>query len=266
MKKYIDGVVTLPVKGFEEHYRVSESGKVYRYQKVKDIWKPVGTQGTKGYLEVRLSKYCKGESMQRVTTIHRLVAQAFIPNPEGLQMVDHIDEDKTNNDINNLRWCTHQQNVEYYNTKDGRDYYVELRAKHKNKVSNILKKVKEHRDYIEKVEIHLQAVKDQLAKDIEMFEKYKEREIEKIKTMNSNYKGYIDTSAKKYSNVEEMVKATGKAITVDGKEFISCGAAAQYIVDNTEGKNKATISKELRRYLQGKRSAWMMYDKFTIGY
>ena len=50
-------------------------------------------------------------------SIHRLVAEAFIPNPLGLRDVDHIDGDKTNNRIENLRWVSHRENCNNPNTK-----------------------------------------------------------------------------------------------------------------------------------------------------
>jgi len=72
-----------------------------------------------------------------------------------------------------------------------------------------------------------------------------------------------------YGTVEDMVKATGKSIVVSGQEFVSCGSAAQWIVDQElalgNTRKKATISKELRRFLQGKRLAWTMYERYTIG-
>ena len=60
--------------------------------------------GTSKYLEVRLGKNAPNR------TIHRLVAEAYIPNPHHLPQVDHKDRNKTNNNIENLRWVNNSQN------------------------------------------------------------------------------------------------------------------------------------------------------------
>ena len=64
-----------------------------------------------GYLFVTLSK----EGKTKQYRVHRLVAQAFIPNPNGLPQVNHKDEDVTNNKVENLEWCTAKYNLNYGN-------------------------------------------------------------------------------------------------------------------------------------------------------
>lgn len=63
-----------------------------------------------GYKEVILRTNIKKPVFR---TIHRLVAEAFIPNPDNLSCVNHKDENKTNNHVSNLEWCTHKYNSNY---------------------------------------------------------------------------------------------------------------------------------------------------------
>ena len=62
-----------------------------------------------GYYHVRLSKDSKTNTFR----IHRLVAEAFIENPNGYKEINHIDQNKLNNDVSNLEWCTHKENVNH---------------------------------------------------------------------------------------------------------------------------------------------------------
>ena len=62
-----------------------------------------------GYMEVHLSRLGKCSSVR----VHRLVASAFIPNPEGLPYVNHKDEVKSNNVVTNLEWCDGRYNTNY---------------------------------------------------------------------------------------------------------------------------------------------------------
>lgn len=57
--------------------------------------------------------YCRCNIGKQKYRVHRLVADAFIPNPDNLPVVDHIDNNKSNNVVENLRWCTQQQNSQY---------------------------------------------------------------------------------------------------------------------------------------------------------
>jgi hypothetical protein len=92
----------------------------------------------------------------------------------------------------------------------------------------------------------------------------------KIAVHSNNYKGFKDTTGTKFGSVAKMVEATGKEITVQGKLFNSCGSAADWISTQEAAvgvlRNRDTISKELRRYLQGRRPKGVMYEKYTLGY
>lgn len=88
-------------------YFVDEYGNVYsnKKNKLKQL-KPILTKY--GYYEVHLygeiSKRCK---------IHRLVAEAFIPNSENKPEINHIDGNKLNNNVSNLEWCTTKENMKH---------------------------------------------------------------------------------------------------------------------------------------------------------
>ena len=91
------------IVGYEGLYAVTSCGKVWSYKR-KKFMKP-GTI-TNGYLQVGLTK--NGD--RKFYFIHRLVAEAYIPNPDNLPQVDHIDNDKTHNYVNNLQWITNRDN------------------------------------------------------------------------------------------------------------------------------------------------------------
>jgi len=90
------------IKDFD-NYLIYPDGKVYN-QKYDRFLKPQLNKD--GYYYVYLSKTNK----TYVKCIHRLVAGAFIPNPNGKPEVDHIDRNRKNNNIENLRWATHSEN------------------------------------------------------------------------------------------------------------------------------------------------------------
>ena len=95
------------IEGYEG-YQVSNMGRVrsFKYGKVR-ILKPVANKN--GYLKVQLYK----NNSLKTIFIHRLVAMAFIPNPNNLPQVNHKDEDKTNNIVSNLEWCDAKYNSNY---------------------------------------------------------------------------------------------------------------------------------------------------------
>lgn len=95
------------IEGYEGRYQVSDQGRVrsLNYKKKKGSIHIMKTEMARGYLRVMLSK--------KHVLIHRLVAEAFIPNPEDLPCINHIDEDKTNNRVENLEWCSYSYNCSY---------------------------------------------------------------------------------------------------------------------------------------------------------
>lgn len=95
-----------PVVGYEGLYEVSSEGRV-RNVKTGRILKP-GNNG-RGYLYVCLYK----NGAVKNHCLHRLVAQAFIQNPNKLPEVNHKDEIRTNNNLDNLEWCTYKYNANY---------------------------------------------------------------------------------------------------------------------------------------------------------
>lgn len=98
-----------PVTGYEGLYEVSNIGRVksLNYRRTKEVRILNGGKYTNGYCFVKLYKY----GMSKHCSRHRLVAEAFIPNPEGKPEIDHIDNDKENNCVANLRWVTHKENA-----------------------------------------------------------------------------------------------------------------------------------------------------------
>ena len=94
------------VPGYEGLYEVSNLGRV-RNIKTGRILRPLKHAG--GYLQVALYK----NGTVRTSLINRLVALAFLPNPQNLPQINHKDEDKTNNTVDNLEWCDSKYNANY---------------------------------------------------------------------------------------------------------------------------------------------------------
>ena len=109
------------IEGYEGYYQVSNKGRikgirlVYQYTEER-ILKPFSNQKGRGYLKVKLIKNGTG----KYAYVHRLVAQAFIDNPNHYTEVNHKDENPKNNTVENLEWCTRSYNMSYGTIQDRR--------------------------------------------------------------------------------------------------------------------------------------------------
>ena len=103
------------IKGYEGQYQVSNKGNIHSVERKNSRGRKCGGRILKpgydknGYLLVSLYKNGKSKTKK----IHRLVLETFVPNPNGLPEVNHKDENKTNNELSNLEWCTSRYNTNY---------------------------------------------------------------------------------------------------------------------------------------------------------
>ena len=132
------------VSGYEGLYQVSnlgnvkalerevlgKDGKIYHYKEriLKSFYNDTG------YLHVALHKNGK----RKTCKVHRLVAQAFIPNPNNLPIINHRDENKSNNLYTNLEWCDHKYNTNYgTRTERWREHNKDKHERQQKKVLNV---------------------------------------------------------------------------------------------------------------------------------
>lgn len=105
------------IDGYDGIYQVSSAGRIRsKSRRVHNYMKPGRylrqNQKPNGYLYVGLVK--PDGTVSKHEYVHRLVAQAFIPNPEGLAQVNHKNHDKTDNRTENLEWVTPQENILHF--------------------------------------------------------------------------------------------------------------------------------------------------------
>ena len=99
------------ISGYEEFYEVSSDGEIKSKRSGKIMKQQVDASGYKT-ISLHLNKKNKAYK------VHRLVALAFIPNPNNLPIVNHKDENKKNNRIDNLEWCDYKYNNNYGTKKE----------------------------------------------------------------------------------------------------------------------------------------------------
>lgn len=128
-----------PIEGYEGLYEVSTLGRVRslgRVAKNGTYFPPIILKlkpNQRGYVQIRLHN--DGEFKRML--VHRLVAEAFIPNPDNLPVVNHKDRNPSNNNVSNLEWCTQSHNVRW-------DGAVERRADTQRNRSDISKPINQY--------------------------------------------------------------------------------------------------------------------------
>lgn len=94
------------IQGYEGLYQVSNKGNVYSVRKNANLCPKIGKNG---YASVTLIK----DGKHWYPLVHRLVAKAFVPNPENKPQVDHINGNRLDNRAENFRWCTQKENLNF---------------------------------------------------------------------------------------------------------------------------------------------------------
>lgn len=97
---------TIWINGEPSGYEVAPSGAVRRQDNHRAV-KPV--ERPDGYCLIRMRHHGKTVTMY----LHRIVAYAFLPNPDGFEIINHKDENRANNDVSNLEWCDKSYNIRY---------------------------------------------------------------------------------------------------------------------------------------------------------
>lgn len=107
------------IEGYENLYQVSNFGRIHSLdrfvpRKTGTVQKVHGRilkliEDKDGYLQVSLWK----ENKMKKAKVHRLVGEAFIPNPNNLSEINHINEMKNDNTVSNLEWCTRKENINH---------------------------------------------------------------------------------------------------------------------------------------------------------
>lgn len=133
------------VKGYEGYYQVSNMGRVKSMRVLKtpkngvkcrkNAFLSTKTTHDKQYVLVALCRDGEKNHIQ----VHRLVAEAFIPNPKNLPCVNHKDENPSNNRADNLEWCTSEYNFQYSIERNGR-----MRGCEKQEYANPIKQAHPH--------------------------------------------------------------------------------------------------------------------------
>ena len=194
--------------GFEGIYEISNLGRIRRIKTGRIL----STRRSDGwYITVTLYK----DKKRYGKSLHRLVAETFVPNPYNLPEVNHIDEDKINNRADNLEFCDRKYNVNYGTIKD-RIRNTRLKNGHINEeYSGLDKKSYGKKYYQEHKEDRIEYGKKYREEHKEYFKKYREEHKEELKEKNKKYyqnhkEDRIKYCKKYYQDHKEEIKEYNK--------------------------------------------------------
>lgn len=102
------------IEGYEDRYSITKDGKAFSHIKGrKEIGKNQSFSKARNAFTYKMVNIAKKGEKQSLVAVHRLVAEAFLPNPENKPCVNHIDGDKSNNSVENLEWATYSENTRH---------------------------------------------------------------------------------------------------------------------------------------------------------
>lgn len=169
-------------------YKVTEDGRVFN----KKGYELKTRDNGNGYRQVAL--YFDGRYVHRY--VHRLVAEAFIPNPDNLPQVNHINEDKSDNRASNLEWCTVKYNLNYGTARERSQKTREAQGQHYGEDHHKYK-TQYMREYNNRPEVRARRKEYQREHRSELNAKMREYRLNNIDKMREMYKRAYEKRRKK---------------------------------------------------------------------